>query len=116
VIPLVTDVTEDGTTKEWNGMPLTESVPNLLILIDQVVVTLVHAKNLHATETLSPFLELPKFGLSFLLLKTLTTNTQYQSVLMLQTGHLIQEVSSPIAEDLSITVYSLLDIVVTLIG
>jgi len=79
------------------------------------MVTLDHA-NMIVIKTLSPYLDLNQFILLSLVLKKLITNTQYQFVLMLQIGIATATVSSAIVVKVSITVYSLLDIVVTLIG
>jgi len=100
----------------WIITPKTESVPNLLTLIPQVVVQMDNVNNLNAQKILSPSLDHHQLETQSGILNRLTTKSQYPSVLMLKTGALIQEVSSPIVELPSITVYSLLVTVVTLIG
>jgi len=116
VIHNVTDVMEVGTMSLCNITHKTESVPNLLTLIPQVVVIVDLVIKIHAQRTLSPSLEHQQFIPQSMGLNKLTNNTQYPSVLMLKIGALIHQVSLATVEPVSIIVYSLLDSVVTLIG
>jgi len=78
-------------------MPLTDSVPNLLTHIPQVVVQLLLANNLLVPKTLSPLVDTKTSVLPSLLSNLLTTFNQYPSVLMLPLGLHTPVVSSLIA-------------------
>jgi hypothetical protein len=96
-------------------MPLTESVPNLLIHIPQVVVQLPLAESHLAPNPLSPSLDTTTSKLPSLPFNLLTMLPQYPSVLMLPLGLHTLEVSSLIAQPQSIMPSYLLDIL-ALIG
>ena len=115
VIMLVMDVMVVGTTKVLNIMPPTESVLKAHIPIHQEVVPLDLAIT-HAQKTLSQLVDLNMYVNLLIHLKMLFKKSQYQSVLMLKHGMIITVVSSVIVELKLITVYYLLDTVVTLIG
>jgi len=96
-------------------MPLTESVPNPLIHIPQVVVQLPLVKSHLVPNPLSPLVDIKTSVLPSLLSKPLTTFNQYQSVLMLPAGLHTPVVSSLIAQHPSIMPSYLPDIL-ALIG
>jgi len=80
----------------------TESVPNNLTHIPQVVVQLLLAKNLLVPNPLSESLDTPASELPSLLFNLLTMLPQYLSVLMLPLGLHTPVVSSMIAQPPSI--------------